>query len=333
MSTMSAVGAIHGLPVSDADSLRDVTVARPSVGPLDVLVRVHAVSINPVDVKVRAGLPQHDEPRVLGWDAAGVIEEVGADVTDLSIGDEVWYAGDLTRAGSNADFQSVDSRVVARKPASLDWGEAAALPLTMLTAWESLFDHMRIATADHGTLLVVGGAGGVGSATIQLARALTDLTVLATASRDESRDWALELGAHHVVNHHALADGVLAIAPQGVDYVLSTHSEGNIETYANIVRPFGQITAIDDPKSLDLMPLKLRALSWHWELMFTRTMFSTPDIAEQGRILGEVAKLVDSGSLRTTVTTTLQGMTAETMREAHRLVETGQTIGKVVVVR
>lgn len=330
-STMTAVGAFAADTV--AASLRDVTVDVPELRPRDVLVRVHAVSVNPVDFKVRSSLTPSEVPKILGYDAAGVVEAVGPDVTTLSVGDEVWYAGDITRAGSNAEFQAVDERIVSRKPTTLSFADAAALPLTTITAWESLFDRFGLTAESTGDLLVLGAAGGVGSIMIQLAKALTKVRVIGTASRDESRAWATDMGADVVVNHHHLHDEVLAVAPDGVDYLFSPHSQGNIDDYAAIVKPFGHITAIDEPPGLDLVALKQKSIAWHWELMFTRAMFETPDMIEQQRLLSRTADLVDQGVLRTTVTKTITGFSAASLIEAHRDVESGRMSGKVVVTR
>ncbi|KMO76151.1 zinc-binding alcohol dehydrogenase family protein [Mycolicibacterium obuense] len=329
MDTMTAIGAF----APSTDGLRDITVAVPSLRPRDVLVRVHAVSVNPVDVKQRSALEPSDEPKILGYDAAGVVEAVGSQVTTLSVGDEVWYAGDITRAGSNAELQAVDERIVARKPASLSFAEAAALPLTTITAWESLFDRFGLTADSTGDLLVLGAAGGVGSIMIQLAKALTGVRVIATASRDESRAWAQRMGADVIVNHHRLRDETLAAVPGGVDYLFSPHSAGNIDDYEAIVKPFGHITAIDDPPSLDVTGLKAKSIAWHWELMFTRAMFETPDMIEQQKLLTRAAELVDQGTLSTTVTKTITDFSAAGLAEAHRDVESGRMTGKVVLVR
>ncbi|KMO76750.1 zinc-binding alcohol dehydrogenase family protein [Mycolicibacterium chlorophenolicum] len=331
MTTMTAIGAFAADSLDD--SLRDVTVDVPELRPRDVLVRVHAVSVNPVDVKQRAALTKSGRPKILGYDAAGVVEAVGPDVTTLSVGDEVWYAGDITRPGSNAELQAVDERIVSRKPQSLSFADAAALPLTTITAWESLFDRFGLTSESTGDLLVLGGAGGVGSIMIQLAKALTGVRVIATASRDESRKWAQQMGADLVVNHHHLRDETLAAVPGGVEYLFSPHSAGNIDDYEAIVRPFGHITAIDEPEGLELVGLKAKSIAWHWELMFTRAMFETPDMIEQQRLLARTAELVDQGTLRTTVTTTINDFSAAGLIEAHRDVESGRMTGKVVVTR
>ncbi len=333
VTTVRAVAALQGLPISDPASLVDVEVPVPELRPRDLLVRVEAVSVNPVDVKVRSGLGPQEGPRVLGWDAAGTVEAVGAEVDGFAPGDEVWYAGDLTRPGSNTQLQAVDERVVARKPASLSFAEAAAMPLTTLTAWESLFDRLRLDASSTGDLAVLGAAGGVGSVLVQLARLRTGLRVLAGAGKAESREWVTSLGAHAVFDHHDLAASLGALAPGGVQALFSAHSEGAVEAYAQVLAPFGHLVVIDDPSSLDVVPLKAKSIALHWELMFTRTTFGTPDLAEQGRVLAEAAALVDAGRLRTTLRTALDDFSAAGLREAHRLVGTGRTVGKVVVHR
>jgi zinc-binding alcohol dehydrogenase family protein len=330
---MRAIGSHAGLPISDPESLADVDLPDPEPQPRDVIVRVEAVSVNPVDVKRRASLPQSDTPTVLGYDGAGVVEAVGGSVTTLEVGDEVYWAGDVTRPGSNAERQAVDERLVAYRPGSLSFAEAAALPLTSITAWEALFERLELTAGSRGTLLAMGGAGGVGSMAIQLAKQLTEIRVIATASRPESRDWACALGADEVVDHHDLVDAVRAHGVEEVDWVLSPHSAGNIEAYAEIVRPFGHIVALDEPEGLDLLPLKEKSIAWHWELMFTRPMFATDDMIEHKHLLSRVAALVDEGRVRTTATEFVADFSAAGLRRAHELVESGRMRGKVVVHR
>jgi zinc-binding alcohol dehydrogenase family protein len=330
---MRAIGSYDGLPISDPQSLVDVELPTPRLRPRDVLVRVQAVSVNPVDIKRRAGLEHSDTPVVLGYDAAGTVEEAGPEVSTLAVGDEVYYAGDITRQGSNAELQAVDERIVAYRPGSLSFAEAAALPLTSITAWETLFDRFRLESGSTGRLLLVGAAGGVGSVMIQLAKQLTELEVLATATRPESRDWVCALGADRVVDHHDLVDSVRSHGVDEVDYIFSPHSRDNIDAYAEIIRPFGEITAIDEPGGLDLLPLKTKSVAWHWELMFTRSLFETPDMIEQKHLLSRVARLVDEQRLRTTVTESIDDFSAAGLRRAHELVESGRMTGKVVVHR
>ena len=330
---MRAIGSYDGLPISDPQSLLDVELPAPQLRPRDVLIRVQAVSVNPVDIKRRASLEHSETPVVLGYDGAGIVEEVGPEVSTLAVGDEVYYAGDLTRQGSNAELQAVDERIVAYRPGSLSFAEAAALPLTSITAWETLFDRFRLDSGSTGMLLIVGAAGGVGSVMIQLAKQLTGLEVLATATRPESRDWVCALGADRVVDHHDLADSVRAHGVDEVDYIFSPHSRDNIDAYAEIIRPFGEITAIDEPEALDLLPLKTKSVAWHWELMFTRSLFETPDMIEQKHLLSRVARLVDEQRLRTTMTESIDDFSAAGLRRAHELVESGRMTGKVVVHR
>jgi zinc-binding alcohol dehydrogenase family protein len=328
---MRAVAYRKSLPIDNADSLVDVEIPVPEAGPHDLLVRVHAVSVNPVDVKVRAGSDPGGEPKILGYDAAGVVEAVGRDVTRFAPGDTVYYAGSIGRSGTNAELHVVDERLVGRLPATLDFAQAAALPLTAITAWETLFERFALDSGSDGTLLVLGAAGGVGSILVQLARTLTGVDVIGTASRPDSQRWVSELGAHHVVDHHGdLVANVRAVAPDGVDYIFTPYSSGNTEAFAELLRPGGRVTAIDDPPGLDVLPFKAKSLSWHWEFMFTRPLFA-PDDATHNELLNELADLVDKGAIRTTMTTLLQPLDAATLREAHRLVESGATIGKIVV--
>jgi NADPH2:quinone reductase len=333
MTSMSAVASFDGLPIDDANSLQDVETAIPELRPWDVLVRVMAVSVNPADVKTRRSLSSSEQPIILGFDAAGVVEAVGPQVSSLSVGDEVWYAGDINRQGSNAEFQAIDERIVGRKPTTLSFSEAAAMPLTTITAWETLFDRFELTSQSQGTLLVLGAAGGVGSILIQLAKALTGLTVIGTASRGDSAEWSRMMGADVVINHHHLRTEALEAAPDGIDYLVSPHSAGNIDDYAAILRPFGHITAIDAPPSLDLLPLKEKCIAWHWEFMFARAQFETPDMIEQQRLLTRTAELMDDGVLRTTATKSIDDFSAAGLREAHREVESGCMIGKVTVHR
>ncbi len=331
MTTNEAIGYRDNLPVSDPASLVHEPADVPELGPHDLLVAVEAVSVNPVDVKLRSGSPAHGL-RVLGFDATGTVRAVGDAVTLFAPGDEVFYAGSIDRPGTNQRLHAVDERIVGRKPASLSWADAASLPLTAITAWESLFDRLGLREDTTGTLLVIGAAGGVGSVMLQLAEALLPrVTVVATASGDERASWVRELGAEHAVDHRGdLVAQVLEVAPDGVDWLFTAHSEGQEETYARLVRAFGHVVAIDDGPR-DVSPLKSRSIAWHWELMFTRPVHRTPDLVEQHRLLDRVAELVDAGRLRATTTRTLTPISAETLREAHELVESGRTVGKVVL--
>jgi len=335
---MKAIALRKYLPITDDAALLDVELPRPEAKGHDLLVSVRAISVNPVDVKIRA--PKHgdeDPPRVLGWDAAGVVDAVGPDVTLFAPGDEVFYAGSITRPGTNSEFHLVDERIVGHKPKSLDFAAAAALPLTSITAWEALFDRMRVSRdgASKGkSLLVIGGAGGVGSIAIQLAKQVAQLKVVATASREESRAWCLELGADHVVNHREdIAAQLQAIALPQVDYVLCLNdTDGHWNTMAAVVAPQGHICSIVETSApVDIDPLKLKSASFSFELMFTRSMFGTADMIEQHKLLNEVARLVDAGTVRTTSAEVVGPIDAKNLRQAHAQIETGRTIGKVVL--
>ena len=333
MTTTTAIGYQTNLPANDPAALIAREIDLPALGPHDLLVEVEAVSVNPVDVKLRAGAPSGGF-RVLGFDAAGTVRAVGSEVTLFVPADEVYYAGSIDRPGTNQRRHVVDERITGRKPTNLSFGDAAALPLTVITAWESLFDRLGLTEGSVGTLLIVGATGGVGSIMLQLAEELLpNVTVIATASDDGRAGWVRGLGAEHVVNHHdELAAQVSAIVPGGVDWLFTAHSAGQIEAYAQVVRPFGHVVAIDDGPR-DVSPLKGKSIAWHWELMFTRPLHRTPDLIEQHRLLNRVAELVDRGRIRPTTTTTLTPISAATLREAHELVESGHTVGKVVIHR
>jgi len=324
----------HGLPISDAKSLYAAEVDKPTPGPRDLLVRIHAIAVNPVDTKVRAGSPT-DTPRILGWDAVGVVEAIGTDVTLFQPGDTVYYAGSIARPGAYAEYGLVDERIAGRKPASLSDADAAALPLTSLTAFELLFDRLGVAEGggEGAALLIVGAAGGVGSILTQLARRLTKLRVIGTASRPETAAWIRELGAHDVIDHsRGLLEGLRGIGVPQVEHVASlTHTD---EHYAQIVEalaPQGRMGVIDDPETLDVMPLKRKAVSLHWELMFTRSLFQTPDMVRQHEILNRVSALIDEGVLRTTTGEHFGTIDADNLRRAHALIESGRARGKIVL--
>lgn len=329
----NAIGYTDPRPISDSDSFIATTVPAPVPGPRDLLVSIRATSVNPVDVKLRGHSRPSSGFRVLGFDAAGVVVGVGSDVTGFALGDEVYYAGALDRPGSNADLQLVDERIVARKPSTLSFADAAALPLTALTAYEGLADKLQLTERSEGTLLMVGGAGGVGSMVIQLLKALhPGVHIIATASRPESAAWVRDLGAHDVVDHHGdIVAQLRQAAPEGVDWIFTTNSHGQLPTYVSVLKPFGQIVAIDDPSHVDVVALKSKALTWHWEFMFARSMHHAADLDRQSKILAHVAELADAGRLRTTATTVLVGRDVDNLREAHRLVESGSVIGKIVL--
>ncbi|MDO9377512.1 MAG: zinc-binding alcohol dehydrogenase family protein [Nocardioidaceae bacterium] len=334
--TMRAVGFTRSLPIDDPASLQDLEVPRPTPGEHDLLVEVRAVSVNPVDTKVRRGGDAEDGPRVLGYDAAGLVVEVGSAVTLFSPGDEVYYAGNLLRPGTDAELHAVDERIVGRKPSTLSFAEAAALPLTVITAWEGLFDKLRLTADSAGTLYVPGASGGVGSVVLQLAETLLPrVHVVATSSRPETDAWVTSLGADATVDHRGddLRGQLSTAAPDGVDWVFTSRieDEGQLQLYTDVLNPFGEIVAIDDPETLDVAALKSKSLSLHWELMFTRSIAGGDGQLSQHRLLEEVADLVEAGRIRSTLTTTLSPIDAEQLREAHRQVEGGRVVGKIVL--
>lgn len=333
---MKAVGYYKPLPIDDPASLQDIELPAPQPRAQDLLVRVSAVSVNPVDTKVRrSAVPEPGQAKVLGYDAVGIVEGVGHEVRGFRPGDRVYYAGSIVRPGCNSELHCVDERIAAIAPRSLSDAQAAALPLTTITAYELLFDRLRVPR--HGgqgqSILVMGGAGGVGSILIQLARRLTGLKVIATASRPETREWCLSLGAHAVIDHSKpLAEQLLRDGHGEVDMVASLTQTA--QHYAGIIeslRPQGQIGVIDDAPVLDAMPLKLKCLSLHWEIMFARPRFQTGDMHRQGELLAEVAALVDAGEVRTTLQNEFGRIDAENLRRAHALIESGRSQGKVVL--
>jgi zinc-binding alcohol dehydrogenase family protein len=334
---MRGVSFYKSLPIADPESFVDVSVDEPKQRPRDLLVEVQAISVNPVDTKIRAGggpgRPD-GQLQILGWDAAGIVKEVGSAVTLFKPGDDVYYAGSVDRAGSYAELQCVDERIVGRKPRSLGSAEAAALPLTTITAWEMLFDRLRVDKSTQGALLILGGAGGVGSIATQLARQLTRLTVIATASRLESVQWCERMGAHHVIDHRQpLAAQVKAIIPGGVNYVLAlTKVEDHFDQLIEAMTPQSAMALIENPaRPLDITKFKPKSISLHWEFMFTRSRYETPDMSEQGRLLNEVAALVDAGRIVSTMQKNLGAINATNLKQAHALVESGKTMGKVVL--
>jgi zinc-binding alcohol dehydrogenase family protein len=334
---MKAIGYYTSQPIAAEQSLIDIELPKPELRARDLLVAVKAVSVNPVDTKVRIGVaPEGGQAKVLGWDAAGIVEAVGSEVSLFKPGDEVFYAGALDRPGANSEWHAVDERIGGTKPASLSFTQAAALPLTSITAWELLFDRLGVAygtKSQNGTLLVVNGAGGVGSILIQLARRLTGLTVIATASRPETVAWVKEMGAHQIIDHRQPLDEALAaIGVPMVEYVAGlTATERHLPAIAKAIAPQGKLALIDDPKVLDIVPFKRKSASVHWEFMFTRSMFGTPDMDAQHKLLNEIAALVDAGVLRTTLRTELGKIDAANLRKAHALLESGTSIGKAVL--
>ncbi|MDI3360883.1 zinc-binding alcohol dehydrogenase family protein [Lelliottia sp. V89_10] len=314
----------------------EITQPMPQSGEHDLLVEVKAVSVNPVDTKVHASLSKNglQSPRILGWDASGIVKAVGASVTQFKAGDEVWYAGDITRPGSNATHQLIDARIVGHKPQSLDWAAAAALPLTALTAWEGLFERLNIQDAGSDkTLLIIGGAGGVGSLAIPFAKHNSKIKVIATASREDSAQWCRDRGADLVVNYRDLKGELAKHDLKFVDYIfILNDTDGHWDAVSDLIAPQGHIcTIVENDRPLDQSKLKSKSAALHWEFMYTRSMYQTADMARQGEILNNVAKLVDTGVVESSLSETLHGLSVESITEAHRKVLDGHMRGKVVV--
>lgn len=334
---MKAIAYRNCLPIGEAESLFELVVPKPKPGARDLLVKVEAVSVNPVDVKLRAGTaPPEGGYKILGFDAAGTVEAVGGAVTLFKPGDAVFYAGSIARDGTNAEYHAVDERIVGRKPANLTMAEAAALPLTAITAWEILFERLAVPRGKlrgERAILAIGGAGGVGSILIQLARQLTELTVIASASRPETQDWCRKLGAHYVIDHRKkLADELRRAGIAQVEYIAAlTETEKHFPAFAELIAPQGKVAVIDNPKTIDINPLKRKSVSVHWEYMFTRPVFETHDLIEQHRLLNEVAALVQSGRIATTMTKNLGRIDAANLKRAHAQIESGTTLGKIVL--
>lgn len=335
--SMKAVGLKEYLPINHANALVDTTLPVPTPGERDLLVRVEAVSVNPVDTKVRrSSRPPESGFRVLGWDAAGTVVAVGSKVEFFKPGDEVFYAGDITRAGSNSQFQLVDERIVGKKPKHLGVAEAAALPLTSITAGEGLFDRLGITQENSAgkTLLIIGGAGGVGSMAIQLAKQITGLRIIATASRRESKEWCLSLGADTVIDHHQnMGEALRAQGLQYTDYIFCLNSTAkHWVAMSELIAPQGIICSIVEPEApLDLSLLKSKSVRFAWESMFTRSMFKTDDMQQQGALLNHIAAWIDEGKIKTSLSQTLSPINAENLKNAHAQIETGTTIGKIVL--
>lgn len=331
---MKAIGYTQAGPIDGCGALRMMETPTPKVGPHDLLVAVKGISVNPVDVKLRGARAPEDVSGVLGFDAAGTVVEIGSAVSTYAVGDAVFYAGDVTRAGTNAETHAVDERIVGKKPASLDFIESAGLPLTSITAWEMLFDSFRIAEngGEGRSLLVIGGAGGVGSILIQLAKTLTKLTVIATASRPETEHWVRKMGADHVIDHRSSLTEQLHDLGLTPTYVAAlTATDQHWPAIVDLVAPRGHIVLIDDPKSLDISVAKPKALTISWEFMFTRSMFETADITVQRDLLNRVSEMIDAGTLHSTVTERADALTVETLTRAHQLQESGRVIGKQVL--
>ena len=335
---MKAVGYFKSLPLSEADSLIDITIDNPAPTGHDLRVAVKAISVNPVDVKVRmrAAAGPGEPAKILGYDAAGVVEAVGPDVTLFKAGNEVFYAGSVVRQGTNSEFHLVDERIVGRKPKTLTFAQAAAIPLTGITAWEMLFDRLAVvrgAASDGRALLVMGGAGGVGSILIQIARKLTGLTIIATASRPQTRDWCVKLGAHHVIDHsQPMADQLKALGNPNVALVASINGTAkHLPTIIDLIAPQGKVGLIEVPPTIDAAPVMRKAVSLHWESMFTRSMFGTPDMIEQHKLLNEISAMIDRGDIVTTAAMEFSPINAANLKKAHAQIESGTTIGKVVL--
>lgn len=338
MEKIKAIGFKQSLPITEKESFIEFETEKPTPDGYDLLVKIAAISVNPVDFKIRELAAMDtilDTPKIIGWDAVGVVEGVGDKTSKFKVGDEVYYAGDITRSGSNAEYQLIDERIVGHKPKKLTSAEAAAIPLTGLTAWESLFDRIKVnPETDKGkTVLILAGAGGVGSIAIQLAKKVAGLTVIATASRTDSENWCKELGADFVVNHRNLKAELEKIGHGEVDYILDfVDLEGYWETATEIIKPQGHIVSITgSSKPLNLDLLKSKSVTFSWELMYTRSMYNTNDIEQQHHILNKIADLLDAGTLKTTLTTTLKGFTVNNLKEAHKMQESGKTIGKTVI--
>ncbi|AZD83583.1 zinc-binding alcohol dehydrogenase family protein [Pseudomonas chlororaphis] len=334
---MKAIAYYASLPINDPLSLQDIELPEPVAGPRDLLVEVKAISVNPVDTKVRQNVqPEGGAAKVLGWDVAGVVKAVGSDTSLFKAGDKVFYAGSIARAGGNSELHVVDERIVGHMPKSLGFAEAAALPLTAITAWELLFERLQIAEGQadrQQSLLIVGAAGGVGSILTQLASQLTALKVIGTASRAETQGWVRELGADLVIDHSQPLSQELKKAGQAsVTHVASlTQTDAHLDELVEALAPQGRLALIDDPKTLDVTKLKRKSLSLHWEFMYTRSLFETADMQEQHKLLNRVAELIDAGTLKTTLGEHFGTINAANLRRAHALLESGKAKGKIVL--
>lgn len=334
---MKAIGYFKNRPIDDANSLVDIDVARPEPQSRDLIVKVQAISVNPADVKIRSSsMPTGGEARILGYDAVGTVEATGPEVKLFHVGDEVFYAGAIDRPGTYAEYHAVDERLVGRKPKSLNAAQAAALPLTSLTAWELLFDRLKVPYGKQPStdaILIINGTGGVGSILTQIASSLTGLTVIATASRPETVVWAKTMGAHQVINHHnPLDEGLAQIGIPQVRYIAGlTASDQHQEAILQSLKPQGALAMIDDPATFDIAPFKSKSLSVHWELMFTRSLYQTPDMIEQHRILNEVSALIDNGVIKTTLCENYGTINAANLKRAHAKLESGRGMGKIVL--
>jgi len=333
---MKAVAYQKAGPITSPEALVNIELDTPVAEGRDLLVRVQAISVNPVDTKIRNNVsPENNQWKTLGWDAVGVVEAIGEQVSQFKVGDAVWYAGALNRQGSNSELQLVDERIVGHKPKTLEATEAAALPLTAITAWEMLFDRLQVpkAAPENTSILVIGGAGGVGSITIQLLKQLTNLTIIATASRAETKEWVKQLGADYVLDHREpLAAQIKQLGLTAPLYVFSTtQTDQHLLNIVELIAPQGHFGLIDDPAQLDIKPFKSKSVSVHWEFMFTRSMYQTQDMVKQSELLNEVAELVDAGKIKTTLSQVLSPINAQNLKLAHQQIESGTTKGKIVL--
>lgn len=333
---MKAVAYQKAGPITSPEALVDIELDTPVAEGRDLLVRVQAISINPVDTKIRSNVsPENNQWKTLGWDAVGIVEAIGDQVSQFKVGDAVWYAGALNRQGSNSELQLVDERIVGHKPKTLEPREAAALPLTAITAWEMLFDRLQVpkVASENTSIFVIGGAGGVGSITIQLIKQLTNLTIITTASRSETKEWVKQLGADYVLDHsQPLAAQIKQLGLNAPLYVFSTtQTDRHLSDIVELIAPQGHFGLIDDPAQLDIKPFKSKSVSVHWEFMFTRSMFQTEDMIKQSELLNHVAKLVDEGKITTTVSQVLSPINAQNLKLVHQQIESGTTKGKIVL--
>ncbi|MGF1716873.1 zinc-binding alcohol dehydrogenase family protein [Photobacterium chitinilyticum] len=338
---MKAIGYLAPKSIDQQDALVDFELPKPTATGRDLLVKVNAISVNPVDTKIRSSaVPAEGQYKVLGWDAVGEVTAVGEDVEHYQVGDKVWYAGDISRSGTNAEYHLVDERIVGKQPETLSDTQAAALPLTAITAWELLFDRLKFELqhqAEKSTdtrLLIIGASGGVGSILTQLAAKLTNATVIGTASRPESQQWVTRLGADHVIDHSKpITEELSRIGIADVTHVISlTQTQAHYNQIIEALAPQGQLALIDDPtEPLDIMKLKVKSLSLHWELMFTRSLFKTADMDKQRQLLNSVSSLIDNGEIMTTLGQHFGQINAENLKKAHAYIESGKSIGKVVL--
>jgi len=333
---MKAVAYQKAGPITSPEALVNIELDTPVAEGRDLLVRIQAISVNPVDTKIRNNVnPENNQWKTLGWDAVGIVEAIGEQVSQFKVGDAVWYAGALNRQGSNSELQLVDERIVGHKPKTLEATEAAALPLTAITAWEMLFDRLQVpkAAPENTSILVIGGAGGVGSITIQLLKQLTNLTIIATASRAETKEWVKQLGADYVLDHRQpLAPQIKQLGLTAPLYVFSTtQTDQHLSDIVELIAPQGHFGLIDDPAQLDIKPFKSKSVSVHWEFMFTRSMYQTQDMVKQSELLNEVSELVDAGKIKTTLSQVLSPINAQNLKLAHQQIESGTTKGKIVL--